>query len=136
VGVRGYRGTVVKGTKGEPSQAAVLAVMRNGSPARDLVLCRLSGLNLGKTGVIAGMSGSPVYLDDKLLGAVAYAWSYGKEPIAGITPYSQMLSFVEAHERREAAEDAAKPVKVGLARPLALDGKEFDSVTVSQSFDA
>ena len=44
------------------------------------------------------MSGSPVYIDNKLVGAVAYAWPYGKEPIAGITPFSQMSSFVEAFE--------------------------------------
>ena len=65
-----------------------------------MVLCRLSGLDLDKTGVIAGMSGSPIYINGKLLGAVAYAWPFGKEPIAGVTPFSQMHGFVEALERR------------------------------------
>src|SRR5205085_2528681 len=111
-----------------------LGVLRNTSPGRDLVLCRLSGLNLDKTGVIAGMSGSPVYLDDKLLGAVAYAWAYGKEPIAGITPFCQMHGFVEAYERRDLAEEA-EPGHVGLAQPLRLGGKDYESVTVSQGYD-
>src|SRR5438270_6811552 len=74
-GMKGHGRTVMKGTKVETFQAEVLGVLKNTSPGRDLVLCRLSGLNLEKTGVIAGMSGSPVYLDEKLLGAVAYAWA-------------------------------------------------------------
>ena len=101
-GMKGVGRTVMKGTKVETFQAEVLGVLKNTSPGRDMVICRLSGLNLEKTGVIAGMSGSPVYIDNKLLGAVAYAWPYGKEPIAGITPFSQMHGFVEAFERRDA----------------------------------
>src|SRR5947208_1679119 len=104
VGMKGTGRTVVKGTKIETFSAEVLGILRNTSPGRDIVLCRLSGLDLEKTGVIAGMSGSPIYLDGKLLGAVAYAWAYGKEPIAGVTPFSQMHGFVEAYERRDLAE--------------------------------
>jgi hypothetical protein len=133
-GMKGEGRTVMKGTKVETFKAEVLGVLKNTSPGRDLVLCRLSGLNLEKTGVIAGMSGSPVYIDNKLLGAVAYAWPYGKEPIAGITPFSQMHGFVEAYERRDLAEQS-KPTRVGLRRPLTVGGKEFDTVTVGQNFD-
>jgi hypothetical protein len=133
-GMKGTGRTVMKGVKVETFQAEVLGVLKNTSPGRDLVLCRLSGLDLEKTGVIAGMSGSPVYLDDKLLGAVAYAWAYGKEPIAGITPFCQMHGFVEAYERRDLAEEA-EPSRVGLAQPLRLGGKDFDAVTVSQGYD-
>jgi hypothetical protein len=124
----------MKGTKVEPFDAEVLGVMKNTSPGRDMVLCRLSGLNLDKTGVIAGMSGSPIYIDGKLMGAVAFAWPYGKEPIAGVTPFSQMHSCVEAFERRDLAEQA-KPTRVGLKAPVRVGGKSFDAVTVSQSFD-
>ena len=99
--MKGVGRTVMKGTKIETFQAEVLGVLKNTSPGRDMVLCRLSGLNLEKTGVIAGMSGSPVYIDGKLLGAVAYAWAFGKEPIAGVTPFSQMHGFVEAFEKRD-----------------------------------
>jgi hypothetical protein len=134
-GMKGVGRTVMKGTKVETFQAEVLGVLKNTSPGRDLVLCRLSGLGLEKTGVIAGMSGSPVYLEGKLLGAVAYAWAYGKEPIAGITPFSQMHGFVEAYERRDVAE-RTKPTRVGLARPLSVGGKSVDAVTVSADADS
>ncbi|HWG46047.1 MAG TPA: SpoIVB peptidase S55 domain-containing protein [Gemmataceae bacterium] len=133
-GMKGVGRTVMKGTKIETFQAEVLGVLKNTSPGRDMVICRLSGLNLEKTGVIAGMSGSPVYIENKLVGAVAYAWPYGKEPIAGVTPFSQMNGFVEAFERRDLAEHG-KPTRVGLRQPLVIDGKEFDTVTVSQGFD-
>ncbi len=133
-GMKGIGRTVMKGTKVETFQAEVLGVLKNTSPGRDMVICRLSGLNLEKTGVIAGMSGSPIYIDNKLVGAVAYAWPYGKEPIAGITPFSQMNDFVQAFERRDVAEQD-KPTRVGLRQPLVIDGKEFDTVTVSQGFD-
>src|SRR5437868_5830251 len=85
-GMKGVGRTVMKGTKVEDFDAEVLGVLKNVSPGRDMVLCRLAGLNLDKTGVIAGMSGSPVYINGKLLGAVAYAWPYGKARIAGIAP--------------------------------------------------
>ncbi|HEY7313183.1 MAG TPA: SpoIVB peptidase S55 domain-containing protein, partial [Gemmataceae bacterium] len=133
-GMKGVGRTVMKGTKVETFQAEVLGMLKNTSPGRDMVICRLSGLNLEKTGVIAGMSGSPVYIDNKLVGAVAYAWPYGKEPIAGVTPFSQMNGFVEAFERRDAV-GPIKPARVGLRQPLVIDGKEFDTVTVSQGFD-
>jgi hypothetical protein len=133
-GMKGEGRTVMKGTKVETFQAEVLGVLKNTSPGRDLVICRLSGLNLEKTGVIAGMSGSPVYLDNKLLGAVAYAWPFGKEPIAGITPFSQMHGFVEAFERRDLAEQG-RPTRVRLDRPLTIDGQQFDAVNVAQGFD-
>jgi hypothetical protein len=133
-GMKGHGKTVMKGTKIETFDAEVLGVLKNTSPGRDMVLCRLSGLNLDKTGVIAGMSGSPVYLNGKLLGAVAYAWPFGKEPIAGVTPFCQMHDYVEAYERRDVAEDA-KSHQVGLASPLNIGGREYRSVTVSESLD-
>ncbi len=133
-GMKGVGRTVMKGTKVETFQAEVLGVLENTSPGRDLVICRLSGLNLEKTGVIAGMSGSPVYIDNKLVGAVAYAWPYGKEPIAGITPFCQMNGFVEAFERRDTIR-TTKPTRVGLRQPLVIDGKEFETVTVAQGFE-
>src|SRR5262245_31882784 len=100
-GMKGFGRTAMKGTKVEKFDAEVLGVLLNTSPGRDMVLCRLSGLNLDYTGVIAGMSGSPIYIDGKLLGAVAYAWPFGKEPIAGVTPFCQMHGCAESFERRE-----------------------------------
>ena len=71
------------GTKLEEFGAEVLGVMRDVSPGRDMVLCRLTGCNLEHAGIIQGMSGSPIYIDGKLLGAVAFAWEFAKDPIAG-----------------------------------------------------
>jgi hypothetical protein len=133
-GMKGYGLTVMKGTKIEKFDAEVLGVLKNTAPGRDMVLCRLAGLELERTGIIAGMSGSPIYIDEKLVGAVAYAWPYGKDPIAGVTPFSQMHEFVESFERKELA-DSARPMKVGLRQPLQIDGQRFDHVTVSPSFD-
>jgi hypothetical protein len=131
-GMKGYGFSVFKGTKLERFEAEVLGVLRNSSPGRDLILVRLSGCNLEKTGVIAGMSGSPIYIDGKLLGAVAYAWAYGTEPICGVTPFSQMVEFVESFERRDAANrDAAK---VPLPKPITLGGKTFSSATIAPRY--
>jgi hypothetical protein len=129
-GMKGQGRTVMKGTKVETFDCEVLGVLKNTSPGRDLVLCRLSGLNLDKTGVIAGMSGSPVTIDGKLLGAVAYAWPFGKEPIAGITPFSQMHGFVESFERRDLVEQE-KPTRLGLRQPIDVGGRRYEAVTVS-----
>src|SRR4029077_19268213 len=82
---------------------------------------------------IAGMSGSPVYLEGKLLGAVAYAWPYGKEPIAGVTPFAQMHEFVAAYEKRELAEQNA-PRRVSLSTPLHIGGQAYDTVTVAEDY--
>ncbi len=133
-GMKGVGRTVMKGTKVETFQAEVLGVLKNTSPGRDMVLCRLSGLDLEKTGVIAGMSGSPVYIDGKLLGAVAYAWPYGKEPIAGITPFCQMHGFVEAFERRDLAEQRPSRRASACATARPSTARTFDTVTVAQRF--
>jgi hypothetical protein len=133
-GMKGYGKTVMKGTKIEKFDAEVLGVLKNTSPGRDLVLCRLAGLDLERTGTIAGMSGSPVYIDGKLLGAVAYAWAYGKDPICGVTPFVQMHGYVEAFERRDLAEPA-RSRRVGLRDPIRIDGVSYDTVTVSQGHD-
>jgi hypothetical protein len=133
-GMKGTGRTVMHGTKVEPFDVEVLGVLKNTSPGRDLVLCRLSGLDLDKTGVIAGMSGSPVTIDGKLLGAVAYAWPFGKEPIAGVTPFCQMHDFVASFERRDLVEQR-RPKRVGLGRPLKINGQTYDTVTIASTFD-
>jgi hypothetical protein len=132
-GMKGTGRTVMKGTKIETFQAEVIGVLKNTSPGRDLVLCRLAGLDLEKTGVIQGMSGSPIYIDGKLVGAVAYAWPFGKEPIAGVTPFCQMHKYVESYERRDLVE-GDQPNRFGLKTPLRIDGRDFSTVTVSDDF--
>jgi hypothetical protein len=103
-GMKGTGRTVMVGTRVEEFGAEVLGVLKDVNPGRDMVLCRLTGCNLEHAGIIQGMSGSPIYIDGKLLGAVAFAWEFAKDPIAGITPFEQMVKYVRSSDRRIAAE--------------------------------
>lgn len=94
-GLKGVGRTVFEGDKVEEFQVEILGVLKNAiAPKHDVIIARLSGARLEKTGVVAGMSGSPVYIDGKLLGAVALSFPFSKEPIAGITPIEDMLQVV------------------------------------------
>ncbi len=105
-GMKGKGRTVMVGTKLEEFDAEVLGVMKGVTPGRDMILCRLKGCNLEHAGIIQGMSGSPIYIDGKLLGAVAFAWEFAKDPIAGVTPFSQMVQYARSSDRQLAAEGA------------------------------
>ncbi|HLY99898.1 MAG TPA: SpoIVB peptidase S55 domain-containing protein, partial [Candidatus Angelobacter sp.] len=96
-GMKGVAYTVFQGTRPEPMGVEVLGVLRNlNGPRSSTILVRLTGEKPEYTGVVAGMSGSPVYIDGKLLGALAYRiGSFSKEPIAGITPITEMLEINE-----------------------------------------
>ena len=133
-GMKGVGHTVIKGTKIESFDVEILGVMKNTAPGRDMILARLSGLGLEKSGVIAGMSGSPIMIEGKLVGAVAYAWQFGKEPIAGITPFCQMRGFVEAFELRD--RSVSKEAKrLSLNSPLKIGGRSYDTVAIADAFD-
>lgn len=94
-GLKGVGKTVFQGDTIEDFQVEFLGVLKNALAAKhDLIIARLSGGPLEKTGVIAGMSGSPVYVDGKLVGAVAISFPFSKEPLAGITPIADMLDVV------------------------------------------
>ena len=86
--------TVFEGTQPEAMDVEILGVLKNVlGPDQDMILARLKGSKPEYTGVVAGMSGSPVYIDGKLLGALAYRiGQFSKEPIAGITPIAEMLA--------------------------------------------
>ncbi len=85
--------TVFTGTKPEPMQVEILGVLRGArGPGQDMILAQLHGAKPEYTGVVAGMSGSPVYVGDKLLGSLSYRiGQFSKDPIAGITPITQMM---------------------------------------------
>src|SRR5690349_22069879 len=91
-GMVGVGRTVFNGTQVEEFKAHIIGVIENViGTQRNLILAKLEGGPLANTGVIAGMSGSPVYIDGQLIGAVSYALgSFSKEPIAGITPIAEM----------------------------------------------
>src|SRR5438552_7719438 len=94
-GMRGVAYTVFQGTKPEPMDVEVLGILKNANgPKGDSILVRLGGTKAEYTGVVAGMSGSPVYFDGKLVGASAFRiGEYSKEPMAGVTPISEMLEI-------------------------------------------
>ena len=111
-GMVGIGRTVFSGTKLEDFKVHVLGVMRNVlAPKRSLILARLEGGPLAKTGVIAGMSGSPVYVDGRLMGAVSYALGqFSTEPIAGITPIAEMVDAT----MMPAIAPGARPVAISF----------------------
>src|SRR5215472_704911 len=91
-GMKGYGMTVFQGSKPERFEVEVLGILKGvPNPKQCSVIARLSGPLVDRTGVFAGMSGSPVYIDGKLVGAVAFTFPFSKEPIAGITPIKYMI---------------------------------------------
>src|SRR5690349_10719378 len=115
-GMRGVAYTVFQGTKPEPMDVEVLGIMRNvNGPKGDIILVRLHGEKAEYTGVVAGMSGSPVYLDGKLAGALAFRiGEFSKEPIAGVTPIAEMLE-ISALDRTPGGNSA--PVEAKATEP-------------------
>ncbi|HVZ20803.1 MAG TPA: SpoIVB peptidase S55 domain-containing protein [Vicinamibacterales bacterium] len=110
--------TVFEGDRVEDFKVHILGVLRNViGPRRNLILARLEGGPLAKTGVIAGMSGSPVYIDGRLVGAVSYSLGqFATEPIAGITPFDEMVDATTTPgPRRQTA-------RVDLSTPLTPEG--------------
>jgi hypothetical protein len=91
-GMKGTAKTVFQGTQIEEFEVEILGKLANIGPGQNLILGRCSGGPLAETGVLSGMSGSPVYIDGKLIGAVAYSWGFSKDAIAGITPIEEMLT--------------------------------------------
>ncbi|HEY3595512.1 MAG TPA: hypothetical protein VGL13_16605, partial [Polyangiaceae bacterium] len=90
-GMKGYGLTVFSGTEPERFDVEVIGTIRNFRPHQDLVLVKTSHPRLEVAKVVAGMSGSPVFLDGRMIGAYAYGWQFGAEPIAGVTPIQSML---------------------------------------------
>ena len=139
--------TVFEGTTPEPMQVEILGVLRGArGPGQDLILARLHGAKPEYTGVAAGMSGSPVYIDGKLAGALSYRIGlFTKEPIAGITPIEQMIEVrdLSTHDTLgapsfSAAREAASPERVGstnsamtfqpMETPLVISGLDPESI--------
>ena len=124
-GLHGVAYTVFEGTRPEAMQVEILGVLRNAlGPKRDMILARLQGSKPEYTGVVAGMSGSPVYIDGKLLGALSYRiGQFSKEPIAGITPIADMLTVRDTVGSPETALTA----RIGTSQPAGVSagGAEF-----------
>jgi len=127
-GLHGVAYTVFEGVTPEPMDVEILGVLKDAiGPGQDMILARLHGEKPEYTGVVAGMSGSPVYIDGKLAGALSYRiGQFSKDPIAGITPIEQMLEVRDGQpasgarvvERTQTGADPASPNK-----PISADGQ-------------
>ena len=130
-GMKGVGRTVFNGAKVEEFQVEILGILENAGPKQSIILARLSGGPLAHTGVMQGMSGSPVYIDGKLIGAVALSFPYSKDPIAGIRPIEEMLTAGPAPRQNVATPQTLPklqeynlgPTKmVEIATPFYLSG--------------
>jgi hypothetical protein len=133
IGMRGVAYTVFEGIKPESMDVEVLGVLHNvNGPKGDIILIRLHGTKVEYTGVVAGMSGSPVYLDGKLAGALAFRiGEFSKEPIAGVTPIADMLEINALDKSPTEEASAVKPAVSNAAGKTAApgDGSPFPGST-------
>ena len=117
-GLRGWGLSVFRGSQPERFEVEILGVLEDVRPGVSYVMGRLTGQNLEKTGVIAGMSGSPVYVGDRVVGAVAFAWPFAHEAIAGITPIGAMRAIGTAAPWRAPAGKPAATLAALVERDL------------------
>src|SRR5437868_13665759 len=131
-GMHGVAYTVFEGVTPEPMEVEVLGILKNANgPKGDIILVRLGGKKAEYTGVVAGMSGSPVYFDGKLAGAIAFRiGEFSKEPIAGVTPIQEMLEISALDRRPESPETDAK---ASVDAPTRTSTPGFSSIP-SQNF--
>jgi hypothetical protein len=131
-GQHGIGRTVFSGSKVEDFQVEILGVLENIGPKQSIILARLSGGPLAETGVMQGMSGSPVYIDGKLAGAVAMGFPLAKAPIAGIRPIEEMLR-VEPEARRNLTPEAQRAALPPRPR-VAFDNAQLEEIATPLSF--
>src|SRR6267378_1947804 len=122
-GMKGVARTVFTGAQPEEFGVEILGVLPGfPGPHQSAIIARLSGNKVDKTGVFAGMSGSPVFIDGRLVGAIAFSFPFSKEPIAGITPIKQMIDIFEKGPANQ-TERIREPRLVSFAQLAATDWK-------------
>jgi len=121
-GMRGTGRTVFSGSTIEEFSVEIIGSMENILPKKNLILARLEGGPLRDTGIMEGMSGSPVYINGKMIGAVAYSWGFAKEPICGITPIEEMIEITQRglELRQGATMTGSLPGRAGSPAPVSL----------------
>jgi hypothetical protein len=122
-GMKGVAHTVFSGSDTQEFGVEILGVLPGfPGPRQSAIIARLTGSNVEKTGVFAGMSGSPVYIDNKIVGAIAFSFPFSKEPIAGITPIKQMIDlFNKGTENQNNKPKEPRPVS--FAQLASVDWK-------------
>ncbi|HEX8115801.1 MAG TPA: hypothetical protein VF521_00890 [Pyrinomonadaceae bacterium] len=130
-GQKGVARTVFAGAEPQEFGLEVLGVLPGfPAPRKSVIIARLTGAQVERTSVFAGMSGSPVYIDGKLVGAVAYAFPFSKEPIAGITPIKQMIEMFEQGQQTSGGRD-----KLGFLRePRAVSYSQLSGTDWKSQF--
>lgn len=119
-GMRGTAKTVFRGSVPEEFSVEILGVVPGGiGPRQDMIVGRISGGGADRTAVFAGMSGSPVYINGKLVGAISYSFPFSKEAICGITPIEQMVDMFE--HRQPAKMVAREPRAFSFAELASTD---------------
>ena len=108
-GMRGECLTEMGGGEQVRVPVEVIGVLKGVGPEAEMVLIRLDDPRFDEVGVVAGMSGSPVYVDGKLLGALAFGWSFASEPIAGVTPFARMLPLAAGEPQPAPTAQAGRP---------------------------
>ncbi len=123
-GMKGTARTVFNGSDTEEFGVEVLGVLPGfPGPRQSAIIARLTGPNVEKTGVFAGMSGSPVYIDGKIIGAIAFSFPFSKEPIAGITPIKQMVDLFNQGSAENQKLKPKEPRPVSFAQLAGTDWK-------------
>lgn len=125
-GMKGVGKTVFAGDQVAEFQVEILGVLENIAPKQSAILAKLSGGPLERTGVMGGMSGSPVYIDGKIIGAVAFSFPFSKEPIAGITPIQQMVNIFDR---------PPEPVRIDPIKVEASTVAPYRAVKFTPSFE-
>ncbi|MCL5103794.1 MAG: hypothetical protein M1133_06725 [Armatimonadetes bacterium] len=131
-GMRGYGLTVFHGTKIEKFDFEVLGVLKKMNTGKDLILVRVGGgpITARQTGIIAGMSGSPCYVNDKLIGAIAWGRTFTKEPVGMITPIADMLeAWDENLPKNASGYSSPQP----LSEPVTIGGKTVRKVAIDEN---
>lgn len=128
-GMRGYGLTVFHGTKIEKFDVLVLGVLKKMNTGRDLIMVRVGGgiISSRGTGIIGGMSGSPVYINGKLIGAISYGATFAKEPVGMVTPIVDMLEAWDSNLPKHATGYSSAQ---SLPEPLTIDGATVNKVEI------
>ena len=120
-GMSGTARTVFRGTEPEEFNVEILGVVPGAiGPRQDMIVGKISGGGADRTAVFAGMSGSPVYVNGKLVGAISYSFPFSKEAICGITPIEQMIDIFD--EKQPSRNVAREPRTVSFAELASADG--------------
>jgi len=128
-GMRGYGLTVFHGTTIEKFDVEVLGILKKMNTGRDLILVRVGGgpITSRQTGIMSGMSGSPVYINGKLVGAISYGAPFAKEPVGMVTPIADMLEAWDANlPKRASGYSTPEP----LEDPVKVSGKSVSKIGI------